>query len=126
MPGAYRSERLSEVLRDELSKLVMKEIDVPPGTILTVSSVDLSSDAKASRIGVSIFPESASKEIMKLLRNSSGRLHYDLIRVMNIRTVPTLEFFLDTGPENAAKVEKIFLDTPAEKDKKVAKRKRSR
>ncbi|OGE84598.1 MAG: ribosome-binding factor A [Candidatus Colwellbacteria bacterium RIFCSPLOWO2_01_FULL_48_10] len=107
--NSYRSERLASVMQAELSKLILKEIDVPPGVLPTINSIEFSSDTKNARVGVAVYPEARAKEIIKNLQSSAGRLHYLLIRIMNIRTVPILEFFLDRGMENAAAVEKVFM-----------------
>ena len=101
-------------MRDELGSLIMREIDVPPGTLLSISEIDLSSDAKNAKVWVSIFPEAQAPAMMKLLKERAGDLHYKLIRIMNIRTVPILQFMYDTGSENAAAVEKALMETRSE------------
>lgn len=110
MSGKFRAERLESLMQSELGKLIIREVDIPPGVLVNISNVDITSDNRSSKIGVNIYPEDRADEIIKLLNKSSGRLHYKLIRVLNIRTVPTLEFNYDTGSENAAKVEKILKE----------------
>lgn len=106
----HRAERLASVMQAELANLIMKEIDVPPGTLLSVTSIEISPDAKNAKVWVSIFPESQTDSLLKALKESAGNLHYKLIRIMNIRTVPILNFLHDTGADNASAIEKVFIE----------------
>ena len=106
----YRSLRLSSLMEEELSKLIAKELDIPYGTIASISKVDVSSDNQNAEVGVSVFPDTNAQKTIALLQKEAGKLHHKLIRVLNIRTVPVLNFYHDHGIENAAKVEKALLD----------------
>ena len=119
--GEHRSERLASVMLSELGNLIMREIDIPPGVLLTISAIDISSDSRNAKVWVSVFPEERTADLVKALNESAGNLHYKLIRIMNIRTVPTLQFLHDTGSDNAAAVEKVFIE-PLPAKKKVDKK----
>ena len=111
-----RQPRLQSLLKRELGGLIMREVEIPPGVLVSVSFIDLATDSKSAKIGVSVYPESYAQDIIKTLNQSAGQLHYKLIRVLNIRTVPTLNFVYDTGPENAAAVEKALMGDGVDKE----------
>ena len=105
-----REPRLVSLLEQELSKLIAREIDIPTGTIVSVSGVELSSDNRSAKVGIGVYPSENADNIIEDLKKHSGSLHYKLIRILDIRRVPELNFYLDHGVEHAAKVEKALMD----------------
>ncbi|MBI2013379.1 MAG: 30S ribosome-binding factor RbfA [Candidatus Colwellbacteria bacterium] len=105
-----RQPKLESLIEQELSKLIARELDLPSGVLVSLTSVELSSDLNSAKIGVSVFPDGKAVEIVDQLKKSSGGLHYKLIRILNIRTVPQLNFVIDEGVEHAAKIEKKLMD----------------
>ena len=105
-----REPRLLSLLERELSKLIAREVDIPTGTVVSVSSVEISTDNRNAKIGVSVYPDERAESILSELQKLSGELHYKLIRILNIRRVPVLNFYLDKGVEHAANIEKKLMD----------------
>lgn len=112
--STHRSERLTSLLQAELGKLIIKEMDIAPGVIATISSINIPDNSEYADIGISVFPENAGNDTIKEFKKAAGSLHYKLIRILNIRTVPRLQFFLDHGAENAAAIEKVVIKNPEE------------
>ena len=112
-------------MREELDKLLERYLETPVGSLVTITNIDIHNGGADARIGVSVFPEKAAKGVIKNLNGFSAELHFKLIRKMNIRTVPKLEFYLDPGAESAAKIEKIVMENKEEfaKEKKSGKKK---
>lgn len=109
-----RSLRLASLIQEELSKLILKDVDIAPGILVTVTSMNISANSEYADIGISVYPEAARKDTLKDMQKAAGGLHYKLIRILNIRTVPRLQFFLDHGSENAAAIEKVMIKNPGE------------
>jgi ribosome-binding factor A len=106
----HRPLRVGSVIREELAKILLKEVDFPLGAIVTITDVVVDSRMDWSDILVSVIPGEKADEALKVLHRATGHLHHVLIRKMNIRPMPRIRFKLDPGPEKAAIVEKILLE----------------
>jgi ribosome-binding factor A len=109
-PKPYpRKTRVGELIRNELAKLIQRDVELTGG-IITVIEVDVTDKLDYARVKFSVLPSSKSKEALGLLQNAAGRLQHDLLRIINIKPMPYLQFSLDEGIEAAAKLEKVFIE----------------
>lgn len=128
----YRSERLTKVFEEELSRIIEKELEFE-GALVTITSVGFSENLEHANIGFSVLPlattkteekkrvESKSsfgvgisssekyKEVLKILNENKFKLRKLLGKKVIIRTMPQLDFKIDHGFENAAVVEKLLI-----------------
>ena len=102
--------RLNSLIKRELSGILLRELDLEAGTFLTINEVIVSSDLQQASIKVSIFPSEKAEKILKILQKEQNFLRHCLLKKINIRFIPKLVFKLDKSAEQAANLEKIFLD----------------
>ncbi len=106
----YRPERISDLIIEELGKLLLKEIEVP-GTLITITDVDVIKDLRNATVKVSVYPTENSEKVFKILQKKQGEFQFLLGRKMNIRPMPQIRFIIDYGQEKAAQVEKRLLES---------------
>lgn len=106
----HRAERVQSLVQEELSKIIVREIEFPVGALATITSVEVDKKLEMAEVFVSVIPSSAAVEAMRLLTKSAGELQYLLMKKMNIKPMPRIHFELDRGPENAAVVEKLLIE----------------
>ena len=99
---------MESLITEELSKLLIRELDLEVGMLATISYVDVSSDLSRAEIGVSVIPSNKSDEVMKLLGKSQGEMQFKLNRKLNLKPIPRIEFKYDSGLEHAANIEKLL------------------
>lgn len=104
-----RKVRVAPLIQEELAKLILRDIELPGG-IITVTDVDVTDKLDYARVKVSVLPSSLAQKGLGLLQDGAGRLQYDLLRKINIKPMPYLQFSLDEGVEAAAKLEKVFIE----------------
>lgn len=104
-----RADRVSSVIREELAKLMMRELEFV-GTIVTITEVEADKKLSHALVYVSVFPSKKVPEVMKVLQGATPHLQHLLLRKMNIKPMPRIEFRHDVGLERAAGVEKALLD----------------
>ncbi len=104
-----RKVRVAELIREELGKLMHRTVELPGG-IMTITDVDVTDKLDYARIKVSVLPSSLERKALGLLQDGAGRLQHDLLRTINIKPMPYLQFAIDEGAEAAAKMEKLFLE----------------
>jgi ribosome-binding factor A len=109
-PKPYkRKVRVAPLLREELAKLILRDIELPGG-IITITDVDVTEKLDYARVKISVLPSSLSQKGLGLLQDGAGRLQHDLLRILNIKPMPYLQFSLDEGAENASNLEKLFIE----------------
>ncbi len=106
----YRSLRVSNLIRDELTKIILREVEFEPGVLVTVTEVEADKKLDDAAVRVSVLPSVKADGALKVLRARTGELQHLLSRKLNIKPMPRIRFELDRGPEKAAGVEKILLD----------------
>jgi len=104
----YRSLRVGELFRDEISALLEREVEIP-NALLTVTEVKVDKKLEHAKVGVSVLPTEKTNEAFRTLRAVQGKFQYLLMKKVNIKPLPRIEFFIDHGPEHAAEIEKILL-----------------
>jgi ribosome-binding factor A len=105
----YRKERLSNLLREELSKIIARELDFD-GVLVTITDVEISRDADFADVKFSVLPSEKAKEAIKVFKENAGQLQHLLIRKLSMRSIPYIRFEYDPGLEKAQQVEKILLE----------------
>lgn len=104
----YRAERVSSLIREKLSWLIMKEVEVP-GALITITETQVQKDLERAVIKFSVLPSERAPEVLKILDKCTPRLQFILARELNIKPMPHIVFEIDRGPEKAAEVEKALL-----------------
>lgn len=105
----FRAERVSNLIREELSLMIARELEFP-GALVTITEVTIDKKLELARVNVSVIPKEKEKEALKILVKECGLLQHLLLKKINIKPMPRIEFQLDKGLENAAKVEKLLLE----------------
>jgi len=105
----YRKERMQSLLREKLNNLILREVEVS-GALVTITDIQITSDLDQATINVSILPKEKEGETFKILEGQRKSLRHMLIKKLNWRLIPELIFRIDSGAENAARVEKILLE----------------
>jgi ribosome-binding factor A len=101
-----RTERVNDLIRDELSDMLLREMNDPRlGGLISITRVEVSPDLANARVFVSVMGEpEEQKQAMKALEAASGFMHRELKKRMDIRKVPFLSFKLDTSIARGAEV----------------------
>lgn len=105
----HRPLRVQSVIQKELSAILQSELNVPVGTLVTISDVVVSRKMEDAKIMISILPKGREEKIMNYLERNRGVFQHLLNQKMNIRPMPRIAFAYDAGLEHAAHVEKLLM-----------------
>lgn len=105
----HRPLRVGSVIREELGKILIKELEFP-GAIVSITEVEVGKKMDWATVRVSVLPSIQADAALAALERAIGRLQHLLNRKMSIRPMPRLRFELDRGPENSAIVEKMLME----------------
>lgn len=106
----YRREQLSSLIQKKLGELIIRHIEFQPGSLATISEVEVSENFKKATIWVSVIPGEAGEGVLEILKKARGLLQYELGEGVRVRILPRIEFALDKGTEHAARIEKLSLE----------------
>lgn len=103
--GSTRPQRMSRLLREELSRIIREEINDPRLGLISITDIELTPDLRAARIFISAYgtPEEQQASIDVLTR-ATGFLRGELGRQLDLRHTPEISFRLDRSIERGARV----------------------
>ena len=114
MPS-HRLEQLAELMRAELSELLLREVKDPRLGFVTITHIKVSGDLAHARVQVSsLGDEREQRESLAALRSAAGFLRRELGQRIRVRTIPQLDFRLDHSMEEAEKVQRTLLSLAPE------------
>lgn len=99
IPKAFnRTERVADLIQQELSTLIRRECDEPSLRFVTIMSVTVSPDLSHAKIYITLLNDDDSQVVhtaMTTLKKSAKHLRYLLAKVIKMRVTPELKFFYD-------------------------------
>jgi len=110
-----RIQRVNHLIRNELAKIISKEIEFPPDVLVTLTRVQTTKDLVQSQVFISVMPEKKIEEILKILKKEIYFLQKKLDRILRMRVVPKIIFLKEEKMVEAGKIEKILADLKKEK-----------
>jgi ribosome-binding factor A len=108
--ASFRVTKVNELIRQQLSEIINRELSLKPGVFITLSKVDTSKDLRYTRMFVSVFPEEESHYIVETLKKELGGLQKKLHEKLYMKPLPKLSFEIDGTEKEADKVEKILKE----------------
>ena len=103
-----RIERVNELLKREVSKLILREIDFPQNCLVTVTRADVSSDLNQAKIYISIIPEDYSKSVLKILNSRVFSLQAGINRLLKMKKVPKIKIEEEEETKAADRIERVL------------------
>ncbi|MEN6616027.1 MAG: 30S ribosome-binding factor RbfA [Syntrophorhabdus sp.] len=105
----YRRLRVQDLLREEISLIIQREMQDRGLGFITVVEVRMTEDLKLAKVYVSIYgDEETQKNSFEALKKSKGYIKFLLGKRVQLRYMPDLTFLLDDTLERVQKLEEIF------------------
>jgi len=114
----HRKLRVNELLKRELSGIIVREIAFE-GALITINHVDVTSDLKNAHVFVSVLGSDIGESVLNKLASHRATLQAELARHVTMKYTPHLIFHLDDSIERGARVIEILqeIETPRGDDK---------
>ena len=104
-----RSQRVADLVRHELSLLVLIEAHDPELRRVTITDVEMPSDLKSARVYFSVLGGDHERDLAaKALDRAAGYLRREVGQRCKLRYAPELHFFVDRSIEQGARVEELL------------------
>ena len=103
-----RMPKVDELIKRELGKIIIKEIDFPLNTLATITRVETLPDLKQSKIFISVFPTSERQRVIRILSGRANELVCLLNKKVILRIIPKLSFLIDDLEEKASEIDQLL------------------
>jgi ribosome-binding factor A len=116
-----RAERVAQRVKEELSLLLLFEVNDPrlEGVFVTIVRVDR--EMAYANIFVSAIEGAERKDdILEGLEHASGFLRHNLAQKLQLRYFPGLRFNWDPSPEHVERIEELMTTLDEEKKQETA------
>ena len=107
---SQRSARVSDLIRRELSEIIVQRLQDPRVKLATVSEVHVTPDLKRAIVQMSILGSDDEREqALAGLEHAKGFLRSSLARrLRSMKVIPDLVFELDRGAEYSRDIEDLL------------------
>ena len=115
--SARRRRQVGSILREELSQIILREMNDPRLGFASILRVEVAPDMSFARVFVSVFGSQEEREAtIDALEHASGFIRRQLAPRLSLRTIPRLRFVLDRSMEHAENVSRILAEFEDEKE----------
>ena len=110
-----RTERIADIIREEITQIVGYELEDPRLTMVTVTEVRLSDDKRAARVYVTVAgDENEHKSALAALKHAAPYVRKQLGLSLNLPRTPELHFVRDRVEEDGERVDQLLLQIERE------------
>ena len=116
MPS-QRIQRVQNLLRSEISTVMQRKLKDPRIGMVIITEVEADADLKNARVFVSVLG-SAEQESATLegLTSAAGFIRSELMKVLHLRPMPSLEFRMDDTVARGARTLELLEQIADERD----------
>ena len=115
MAKQLRIEKLQELIKQEMSKMLLKEIKDPRIGFVTVTDVEMTGDLREAKIYVSVMgSEEQIKSSLEGLNSALGFIRREIGQRVRLRFTPEISFALDTSLDYGDHIQKLLLQVEGE------------
>ncbi len=115
MTAYDRMDRINDLLREEIARLLQREIKDPRIGFVSVTKVKTNRDLKNARVYISVYGEKEVQEQALVgLSSAAGYIRNQLFRALSLKTVPKLTFMLDKSIAHSARISSLLRELEEE------------
>lgn len=92
---SVRTEKVAENIKRLISSILVKELNNPVLSLVTVTIVRVSADLRQAKVYVSTYDKAKREKVLEELETAKGRIKNKLSSQLNIKFMPELFFFID-------------------------------
>lgn len=106
-----RTERIDQLLREEISAILAKEIADPDIGFATVTEVETAPDLRHARVWFSVIGQKAERDqTLRALERAMGYVRRELGTRLRLRRIPELHVRLDDSVERGTRVLRLLTE----------------
>lgn len=106
-----RIDRIGDLIKEEISSLLIRDIKDPRIKMLTITGVEVSRDIRTAKVFYSVGgDQKAREETQRGLDSAVGFIKTALAHNLTLKRVPELTFIYDKSLDYGQKIDRILED----------------
>lgn len=105
-----RSQRVGDLIREEVADIIMNKLKDPRVGFVTVTGVDITEDLKLAKVYISVLKEEEKEASLEILNSAKGFIRAELSKRVRMKFIPDLTFRVDESIEYGDKIERLLKD----------------
>ena len=111
---SQRTERVDELLRQEIGSIVARDVADPRIGFATITSVETTQDLRHAKVWVSVIGQPAERDAtVAALRRAMPFVRHELGTRLRIKRIPDLHVHLDDTAERGTRILQLLSDIEA-------------
>lgn len=116
--GQLRVDKVQELIKQEVSNMILRELKDPRIGFATVTQVAVSGDLRHAKIFVSLLGSEEQKlQTWEGLNSSLGFIRSELGKRIRLRYTPEINLQLDTSLDHSVKIQKLLDEVKKEESR---------
>lgn len=105
-----RSQRVSDLIREEVADIIMNKLKDPRVGFVTVTGVNITEDLKLAKVYISVLKEEEKEASLEILNSAKGFIRAELSKRVRMKFIPDLTFRVDESIEYGGKIERLLKE----------------
>jgi len=105
-----RSQRVSDLLRQEIADIIMRRLKDPRIGFITVTGVDLTDDLKIARVYISCLKEEEKEATLDILNSAKSFVRSEVGKRIRMKVLPSIEFRFDESLGYGDKIDRLLKE----------------
>jgi ribosome-binding factor A len=115
--GQLRIDKIQELIKQEVSNMILRELKDPRIGFATVTQVEVSGDLRHAKIFVSIMGNDQQKDqTWEGLKSSLGHIRSELGKRIRLRFTPEITLHLDASLDYSVKIQELLEKVKKEEE----------
>ena len=106
--ATQRILKINKLIKRELGKIILTDVDFPKNAIITITKVKTSADLHYADIFISVLPDEMNIEIEKELKENIYFIQGKLNRKLFMKPLPRIRFMIDRSGEDVDRISRVI------------------
>ncbi len=100
--------QVNELIQKELGQIILREIEFPKNTLVTITRVETSPDLSQTKVYISCLPENQGDRILQILKRQGYYIQHKLNKRLETKIIPRIKFVKELKTIQAGRIEQIL------------------
>ena len=105
-----RSQRVGDLLRQEIADIIMRKVKDPRIGFVTVTGVDLTDDLKMAKVYISCLREEEKEATLEILNAAKSFIRSEVGKRVRMKVLPSVEFRFDESLGYGDRIDKLLRE----------------
>ena len=105
---SLRIEKVNELIKQEVGKIILSEINFSTDIMVTVMKAEVSKDLRYADVFISVLPFEKKEEAEEILKENIYFIQKILNKKLFMKPLPRIKFKIDDTGEYVGKIDKLI------------------